>query len=125
MIERARNVTSDRILRLPKLSDKTGRAPATIWKDVAEGILPPPVQIGPRAVGWRESEIDAWLDACSYTTRCKANAFDMKMFIAELIALKGTEASIKANRPLSAIQPKEAISASSGLAASQDVLDRQ
>lgn len=42
LIERARNVTSDRILRLPKLSDKTGRAPATIWKDVAEGILPPP-----------------------------------------------------------------------------------
>jgi prophage regulatory protein len=28
-----------------------------------EGRFPKPVRIGPRAVGWRESDIQAWMDS--------------------------------------------------------------
>ena len=90
LIARARQLTSDRILRQPSLREKVGRADATIWKDVGDGTFPPPIRIGPRAVGWRESEVNAWLEACSLATRCASQPFDMKVFVAELTALKST-----------------------------------
>ena len=85
LIARVRQVSNDHILRQPSLRSKTGRANATTWKDVKEGTFPPPIRIGPRAVGWRESEVNAWLEACSISTRAKLT-FDMKVFVAQLIA---------------------------------------
>ncbi|MCA9130899.1 MAG: AlpA family phage regulatory protein [Planctomycetales bacterium] len=90
LIVRTRRVTDDRVLRLPHVREKVGRANATIWKDVSEGTFPPPVRIGPRAVGWRNSELAAWLEACSIASRTR-QPIDMKVFIAQLIAPKGTE----------------------------------
>lgn len=107
LIERARHAISDRILRLPELCKKTGRAPSTTWKDVHERTFPPPVRLGPRAVGWRESEVDAWLEARSFATRCADNPFDMKDFIDELISSKGNISSIATNRlPPTAVSPE-------------------
>lgn len=88
LIVRARQLTNDRILRQPLVCEKTGRADATLWKDVSEGTFPPPIRIGPRAVGWRESEVNAWLEACSLATRRAGQPFDMKVFIAELTSFK-------------------------------------
>lgn len=90
LIVRTRRITDDRILRLPQVREKVGRANATIWKDVSEGTLPPPISIGPRAVGWRNSELSAWLEAWSIASRTK-QPVDMKAFVAQLIAPKGTE----------------------------------
>jgi len=90
LIVRTRKITDDRILRLPHVREKVGRANATIWKDVSEGVFPPPVNIGPRAVGWRNSELTAWLEACSIATRTR-QFIDMKAFIAQLIAPKEAE----------------------------------
>ena len=90
LIARTRSLKDDSILRLPHVCEKVGRANATIWKDVSEGIFPPPVNIGPRAVGWRNSELTAWLEACSIATRTR-QFVDMKAFIAQLIAPKGAE----------------------------------
>lgn len=90
LIVRTRRITDDRILRLPQVREKVGRANATIWKDVSEGTLPPPVRIGPRAVGWRNSELLAWLEACSIASRTKQSV-DMKAFVAQLIAPKGAD----------------------------------
>lgn len=45
LIVRTRRITDDRILRLPQVREKVGRANATIWKDVSEGTLPPPFQL--------------------------------------------------------------------------------
>src|ERR1035437_5915401 len=59
IIRWVRRVTNERILRLPALSEKIGRAGPTIWKDVHDGIMPPPIRLGGRSVGWKESEIDA------------------------------------------------------------------
>ncbi len=52
-----------RILRRPKVSERTGKSRSTIYAEMAEGKFPRPVRIGPRAVGWVESEIDAYLAA--------------------------------------------------------------
>ncbi len=71
LIVRTRRITDDRILRLPQVREKVGRANATIWKDVSEGTFPPPISIGPRAVGWYNSELSAWLEAWSIASRTK------------------------------------------------------
>ncbi len=34
----------------------------TIERWMAEGILPPPLRIGPRSPRWRKAEIEKWMD---------------------------------------------------------------
>ena len=51
------------ILRLPDVKERTGLSRSSIYKLVAEGTFPRPVHLGPRAVGWVESEIEDWLTA--------------------------------------------------------------
>lgn len=55
--------TKTRILRLPEVMSRVGLHRASIYKHMAEGFFPHPVPLGARAVGWIESEIDAWLAA--------------------------------------------------------------
>lgn len=49
------------ILRLPAVKARTGLSRSTIYLRIAEGNFPTPVQLGGRAVGWVEAEIDQWL----------------------------------------------------------------
>ena len=49
------------ILRLPAVKARTGLSRSTIYARVSEGTLPAPVNLGARAVGWVEADIDAWL----------------------------------------------------------------
>lgn len=51
------------ILRLPTVRARTGLSRSTIYMRVADGNFPKPVNLGARAVGWLEAEIDAWLEA--------------------------------------------------------------
>ena len=85
LVMRTRRVTENSILRLSQVSAKVGRANATIWKDVAGGVCPPPISLGPRAVGWKSSELDAWIAAHEFATRTQTPV-DMKAFVAQLIA---------------------------------------
>lgn len=51
-----------KILRLPKVKDRTGLSRSTIYSRVAEGLFPAPIKLGgKRAVGWLENEIEEWL----------------------------------------------------------------
>jgi prophage regulatory protein len=50
-------------LRLPTVCDRTGKPKSTIYREVGEGLLTPPVRIGERASAWPDSEIDAINDA--------------------------------------------------------------
>jgi prophage regulatory protein len=52
-----------RILRLPEVQTKTGKARASIYEGVEAGTFPKPISLGKRAVGWIEDEIDSWIDA--------------------------------------------------------------
>ena len=50
-----------RILRLPEVIDRVGLRRASIYQHIAAGSPPKQITLGVRAVGWLESEIDAWL----------------------------------------------------------------
>jgi prophage regulatory protein len=47
------------IQRLPTVIQVTGKGRTTIYGDIADGLMTPPVNIGARSVGWPSSEIDA------------------------------------------------------------------
>lgn len=85
LVERARETTNDRMLRLPEVRKKMGRADSTIWKDSHLGMLPSPIPVGARAVAWRESELQACLDAMTFASRTKQK-IDMRSFVALLTA---------------------------------------
>lgn len=51
----------DRVLRLQELIDKLGLGRSTIYRMMDEGEFPRPIHLTRKAVGWRSSEIDAWL----------------------------------------------------------------
>ena len=47
-------------LRLPSVMRVTGLGRSTIYRLIAEGQFPRPVQLASRAVAWRRSDIDSW-----------------------------------------------------------------
>ncbi len=49
------------ILRRKQVEARTGLARSTIYQYIKDGVFPKPVQLGPRAVGWVESDISAWI----------------------------------------------------------------
>jgi len=49
------------ILRLPAVKARTGLSRSTIYLRISEGSFPKPISLGGRAVGWIDSEVDAWL----------------------------------------------------------------
>jgi prophage regulatory protein len=52
-----------KILRMAEVTDRVGLSRASIYRRITSGIFPPSISLGLRAVGWLESEIDAWLTA--------------------------------------------------------------
>ena len=53
----------DNILRMAHLKASTKLSRSSIYLRVANGTFPKPISLGARAVGWLESEINAWLAA--------------------------------------------------------------
>jgi prophage regulatory protein len=51
-----------RLIKRPEVERKTGKSCSRIYDDIRAGIFPKPVPIGPQAVAWVESEIDAWIE---------------------------------------------------------------
>lgn len=52
------------ILRRKQVEARTGLSRSTIYTRIAEGSFPRPIELGGgRAVGWIESEINAWIQA--------------------------------------------------------------
>jgi prophage regulatory protein len=49
------------IIDLTQLMNKVPLGKSTIYAYVKAGKMPAPIKLGDRAVGWIESEIDAWL----------------------------------------------------------------
>lgn len=52
---------TDRMLRLPEVVSICKRSRTSIHYDVKAGRFPKPVKIGPRAIAWRESDIQRWI----------------------------------------------------------------
>lgn len=50
-----------RVVRMPTVTGRTGLSRSHIYAEIRGGRFPTPVALGARAVGWLESEIDAWI----------------------------------------------------------------
>ena len=57
----ARIEAGGRILRLPEVMNRVGLCRASIYQHMNQGSFPKTISLGARAVGWVESEIDAWV----------------------------------------------------------------
>ena len=53
---------TEEIWRLPRVSATIGMGRSWIYLAVQEGRFPSPVRIGSRAIGWKRSDVQTWLD---------------------------------------------------------------
>ena len=58
----------DRLLRLADVEDRVGIRRSAIYRWMNDGRFPTPVRVGPRAVRWRESDVQGWIDGLQQTT---------------------------------------------------------
>jgi prophage regulatory protein len=49
------------ILRLPAVKARVGLSRSTLYLKISRGEFPPPIDLGERAVGWLEFEVDEWI----------------------------------------------------------------
>ena len=59
------------MLRRGRVQMRTGFSRSTLYRRVAEGTFPQPVNLGGRTVGWVESEIQDWLERQIAASRVK------------------------------------------------------
>lgn len=50
------------LVRPAKVAERLGISVVTLWRMRRRGDFPPPLRIG-RAVAWRESELEAWIES--------------------------------------------------------------
>lgn len=55
------NQSAQTILRRGKIESETGLSRSTIYARIKNKTFPAQIQLGPRAVGWRRGDIDAFL----------------------------------------------------------------
>jgi prophage regulatory protein len=53
----------DRIIRELEVRNRTGLSRTTRWRLIQRKKFPAPISISDHAVGWRESDIQAWIEA--------------------------------------------------------------
>lgn len=53
--------TSERILRLAAVLERTGLSRATLYRRIQSGHFPRQIAISIRCAGWRESEVNDWI----------------------------------------------------------------
>ncbi|MCB0251646.1 MAG: AlpA family transcriptional regulator, partial [Anaerolineae bacterium] len=50
-----------RLIRLPEVQHRVGLGRSTIYRWMAEGKFPQPVQLGGYTVAWAEDEVEEWI----------------------------------------------------------------
>ena len=41
----------------------TGLPPVTVWRLRRQGLFPQPIKLSAKRIGWKRSDIDAWIEA--------------------------------------------------------------
>jgi prophage regulatory protein len=52
----------DRIIRSRTVLARTGLSRSTMYRKIAEGTFPAQIRISVNGAGWRESDIDRWIE---------------------------------------------------------------
>jgi prophage regulatory protein len=53
---------SNRIISITELSQLLSKSRVSLWRWERDGVLPKPIKVQGRTIGWRESAILEWLD---------------------------------------------------------------
>ena len=53
---------AEKLLRRPDVEEITGLSRASIYAMMSKGNFPRPLRLGPRAVAWRASDVQEWID---------------------------------------------------------------
>ena len=56
-----------RLMKVDEVLEFTGFGMSTLYRRMSDGDFPRPVQVGPRAVRWKDTDIEAWVE--QLTTR--------------------------------------------------------
>ncbi|MCG3884713.1 AlpA family transcriptional regulator [Photobacterium leiognathi] len=64
---------SHKIIRLPEVIKMTGLSRSTIYLRMSKDDFPHTISLGERAVGWLESDVDQWLEACVIASKANSN----------------------------------------------------
>jgi prophage regulatory protein len=65
MFTQQRRITTmaSRYIRRTEVEDLTGLSRSTIYRMMDAGQFPRPIRLTQKAVGWKETDIAAWLDS--------------------------------------------------------------
>lgn len=55
--------TLDKVLKPREVAEITGLSATTIWRERQRGTFPDPIKISAGRLGWRVSDLNAWLEA--------------------------------------------------------------
>ena len=66
-------MTNRTIYRLPDVIARTGLSRSAIYDLAAKGQFPQQINLGPRTVGWVESEVMEWIEARINDSRASLN----------------------------------------------------
>lgn len=61
-----------RILKRKELLQIVGLSSAQLYRNIKAGLFPPPYAIGQKSVGWKQSDIQAWMDSLRPANTIKA-----------------------------------------------------
>ena len=61
--EESMSTAKHSVIRLPGVVAKTGLSRSSIYAAIKKQQFPASIALGPRAVGWLEADIDAWLES--------------------------------------------------------------
>ena len=56
-----RTLNQPAILRRPQVQQRTGLSRSTLYQYIKDGAFPRSISLGPRSVGWLESDVSAWI----------------------------------------------------------------
>ena len=68
-------VSTTKFLKLPEVQSRTGKSRSAIYQGIADGTFPKQIKLGgTRAVGFIETEIEAYIQACIDASRSGSQA---------------------------------------------------
>lgn len=76
--------TSIRFLRLTELRGRRGQSTSSIYRDIRNGLFPPPIKLGENTSAWPEHEADAIARA----QIAGADDARIRSLVAELVAAR-------------------------------------
>lgn len=66
----AASIKGTRLLRMKDLTERIGVVPSTIYRWIDAGLFPKSLPLGPRAVRWREADVEAFIASRGEDTPC-------------------------------------------------------